>query len=125
LWVIEYKQPARHTQAPLLLLLLLSLLLLLLPLLLLLLPLLLLPPLSQAGVAESKWAIEYEQPAADAFKLNNPHSAVYARDCNAILTVRHLCMLHVTNSNSMAPGRGAWKPRVRSHVPHVRVLFKW
>lgn len=42
----------------------------------------------QAGVAESKWAIEYEQPAADAFKLNNPQSAVYARDCNAILAVR-------------------------------------
>jgi hypothetical protein len=42
----------------------------------------------QAGVAESKWAIEYEQPAADAFRMNNPQTAVYARDCNAILAVR-------------------------------------
>jgi hypothetical protein len=43
---------------------------------------------TQAGVAETKWAIEYEQPAADAFKLNNPNAAVYANDCNVILAVR-------------------------------------
>jgi DNA (cytosine-5)-methyltransferase 1 len=28
--------------------------------------------LSQAGAAESRWAIEYEHPAAEAFKLNHP-----------------------------------------------------
>jgi DNA (cytosine-5)-methyltransferase 1 len=41
----------------------------------------------QAGVAVSKWAIEYEQPAADAFKLNNPDAAVFCNNCNAILVV--------------------------------------
>ncbi|KAF6265105.1 hypothetical protein COO60DRAFT_1470199 [Scenedesmus sp. NREL 46B-D3] len=39
----------------------------------------------QAGVADSKWAIEYEQPAADAFKLNNPEAAVFCNNCNVIL----------------------------------------
>jgi len=43
--------------------------------------------LLQAGVAVSKWAIEYEQPAADAFKLNNPEAAVFCNNCNAILVV--------------------------------------
>uniref|UniRef100_A0A383WCP9 Cytosine-specific methyltransferase n=1 Tax=Tetradesmus obliquus TaxID=3088 RepID=A0A383WCP9_TETOB len=39
----------------------------------------------QAGVADTKWAIEYEQPAADAFKLNNPEAAVFCNNCNVIL----------------------------------------
>lgn len=39
----------------------------------------------QAGVAESRWAIEYEQPAADAFKLNNLGASVYCRDCSVVL----------------------------------------
>jgi hypothetical protein len=41
----------------------------------------------QAGVADTKWAIEYEQPAADAFKLNNPEAAVFCNNCNVILLV--------------------------------------
>ncbi len=28
--------------------------------------------LAQAGAAESRWAIEYEAPAAEAFRLNHP-----------------------------------------------------
>ena len=32
-----------------------------------------------------RWAIEYESPAADAFKLNHPHAAVFAANCNVIL----------------------------------------
>lgn len=28
--------------------------------------------LAQAGAAESRWAIEYESPAAEAFRLNHP-----------------------------------------------------
>ncbi|KAF8055388.1 MET1B [Scenedesmus sp. PABB004] len=39
----------------------------------------------QAGVAVSRWAIEYEQPAADAFKLNNPDAAVFCNNCNVLL----------------------------------------
>ncbi|KAL1124037.1 hypothetical protein AAG570_001807 [Ranatra chinensis] len=39
----------------------------------------------QAGIAETKWAIEKEEPAADAFRLNNPKAIVYNEDCNHIL----------------------------------------
>jgi hypothetical protein len=42
----------------------------------------------QAGVADTKWAIEYESPAADAFKLNNPDAEVFCANCNVILRVR-------------------------------------
>jgi hypothetical protein len=42
-------------------------------------------------VAASHWAIEFEQPAADAFALNNPDAAVFATDCNAILLVSCCC----------------------------------
>lgn len=41
----------------------------------------------QARVADTKWAIEYEQPAADAFQLNNPGAAVFCNNCNVILLV--------------------------------------
>lgn len=41
--------------------------------------------LHQAGAAVSKWAIEYEAPAAEAFKLNNPEATVWAANCNVIL----------------------------------------
>lgn len=41
----------------------------------------------QAGVAESRWAIEYEQPAADAFKLNYPDATVFCNNCNVLLMV--------------------------------------
>jgi hypothetical protein len=47
--------------------------------------------LHQAGVADSRWAVEFEQPAADAFALNNPDAAVFAMDCNAILLVSCCC----------------------------------
>lgn len=42
----------------------------------------------QAGVADTRWAIEYEAPAADAFKLNNPNAEVFCANCNVILRVR-------------------------------------
>ncbi|KAG0622398.1 hypothetical protein M758_3G094700 [Ceratodon purpureus] len=41
--------------------------------------------LRQAGVATTKWAIEYESPAADAFKLNHPETEVFCENCNVIL----------------------------------------
>src|SRR5690242_15368197 len=34
-----------------------------------------------------RWAIEYEAPAAEAFKLNNPEAAVFCANCNVILRV--------------------------------------
>ena len=39
----------------------------------------------QAGAAHTRWAIEYEKPAADAFQLNNPNAVVFDQNCNVIL----------------------------------------
>ncbi|XP_057972013.1 DNA (cytosine-5)-methyltransferase 1-like [Malania oleifera] len=41
--------------------------------------------LQQAGVSITKWAIEYEEPAGDAFKLNHSESLVFVKNCNVIL----------------------------------------
>ncbi|KRT82621.1 hypothetical protein AMK59_4034 [Oryctes borbonicus] len=41
--------------------------------------------LHQAGVVVTRWAIEKEPAAANAFKLNNPNSLVYTNDCNELL----------------------------------------
>ncbi|KAH9507553.1 DNA (cytosine-5)-methyltransferase 1 [Bulinus truncatus] len=41
--------------------------------------------LHQAGMAETCWAIEKEQPAAQAFRLNNPGCIVFTDDCNLLL----------------------------------------
>ncbi len=41
--------------------------------------------LHQEGAAVTKWAIEYEGPAAEAFRLNNPGATVWAANCNVIL----------------------------------------
>jgi len=38
-----------------------------------------------AGIAETKWAIEYERPAAEAFKLNNPEAHTFCENCNVVL----------------------------------------
>lgn len=38
-----------------------------------------------AGVTTTKWAIEYEQPAAEAFKLNHPDAEVFCENCNVVL----------------------------------------
>lgn len=40
----------------------------------------------QARAAVCKWAIEYEHPAAEAFKLNHPDAHVMCDNCNVILT---------------------------------------
>ena len=39
----------------------------------------------QAGVAISSWAIEVFEPAANAYKLNNPCATVFTDDCNLLL----------------------------------------
>ena len=39
----------------------------------------------QAGIAEACWAIEKEEPTAQAFRLNFPGSVVFTDDCNLIL----------------------------------------
>ncbi|MCO5563301.1 hypothetical protein L7F22_016941 [Adiantum nelumboides] len=41
--------------------------------------------LHQSGAAMTKWAIEYEHPAAEAFKLNHPEADVFCENCNVIL----------------------------------------
>lgn len=39
----------------------------------------------QAGVSESCWAVEIDQPAAQAYRLNYPKSIVFTDDCNELL----------------------------------------
>ncbi|CAA7027839.1 unnamed protein product [Microthlaspi erraticum] len=41
--------------------------------------------LEQAGVSATKWAIEYEEPAGQAFRQNHPESTVFVDNCNVIL----------------------------------------
>uniref|UniRef100_A0A4W4H127 DNA (cytosine-5)-methyltransferase 1 n=1 Tax=Electrophorus electricus TaxID=8005 RepID=A0A4W4H127_ELEEL len=39
----------------------------------------------QAGISETHWAIEMWDPAAQAFRLNNPGTTVFTEDCNVLL----------------------------------------
>ncbi|XP_038712503.1 DNA (cytosine-5)-methyltransferase 1B-like [Tripterygium wilfordii] len=41
--------------------------------------------LQQAGASVTKWAIEYEEPAGEAFKLNHPEAFMFIHNCNVIL----------------------------------------
>lgn len=41
--------------------------------------------LHQAGVADTKWAIEKDPAAAQAFAINNPGCTVFTDDCNELL----------------------------------------
>ncbi|KAI4351936.1 hypothetical protein L6164_006235 [Bauhinia variegata] len=41
--------------------------------------------LQQSGASLAKWAIEYEEPAGDAFKLNHPEALMFIKNCNVIL----------------------------------------
>lgn len=41
--------------------------------------------LEKSGVSQTKWAIEYEEPAGEAFKLNHPGASVFINNCNVIL----------------------------------------
>ncbi|KAK7344087.1 hypothetical protein VNO77_13339 [Canavalia gladiata] len=41
--------------------------------------------LEQSGSSVTKWAIEYEEPAGDAFKANHPKALVFINNCNVIL----------------------------------------
>ncbi len=41
----------------------------------------------QAGVANTKWGVEYEPSAAEAFKKNNPEATVFCNNCNVLLRV--------------------------------------
>ncbi|NXL16091.1 DNMT1 methyltransferase, partial [Setophaga kirtlandii] len=38
-----------------------------------------------SGVSETLWAIEMWEPAAQAFRLNNPGTTVFTEDCNVLL----------------------------------------
>ena len=41
--------------------------------------------LCESGVADTKWAVEIFEPAAKAYKLNNPECTVFGDDCNLLL----------------------------------------
>ncbi|KAI1229641.1 DNA (cytosine-5)-methyltransferase 1, partial [Lamprotornis superbus] len=42
-------------------------------------------PVPGSGVSETLWAIEMWEPAAQAFRLNNPGTTVFTEDCNVLL----------------------------------------
>jgi DNA (cytosine-5)-methyltransferase 1 len=74
----------------------------------------------QARAADTRWAIEYERPAADAFALNNPHAEVFCSNCNVILRAAmdkaglgadcEACDEAVAQARDMEPGRYAALP---------------
>jgi DNA (cytosine-5)-methyltransferase 1 len=39
----------------------------------------------QCGLSETAWAVEIDQPAAQAYRLNNPEATVFTEDCNFLL----------------------------------------
>jgi hypothetical protein len=41
--------------------------------------------INSTGASHTKWAIEYEEPAGQAFKENHPEAAVFVENCNVIL----------------------------------------
>ncbi|XP_078430166.1 DNA (cytosine-5)-methyltransferase 1B-like [Wolffia australiana] len=41
--------------------------------------------LERSGVSRTKWAIEYEEPAGEAFSLNHPRAKMFVNNCNVIL----------------------------------------
>ena len=41
--------------------------------------------LERSGCCQTKWAIEYEAPAAEAFRANHPHATVFCANCNVVL----------------------------------------
>uniref|UniRef100_A0A1X7U3G5 DNA (cytosine-5-)-methyltransferase n=1 Tax=Amphimedon queenslandica TaxID=400682 RepID=A0A1X7U3G5_AMPQE len=48
----------------------------------------------QAGVADSCWAVEIDEPAAQAFRLNYSQTTVFTDDCNILLSLvmEHTCL---------------------------------
>jgi len=40
---------------------------------------------NNVGVSFTKWAIEYEEPAGEAFSKNHPEAVVFVNNCNVIL----------------------------------------
>ena len=39
----------------------------------------------QCGLSEAAWAIEIDEPAAQAYRLNYPQAIVFSEDCNLLL----------------------------------------
>ena len=57
--------------------------------------------LHQSGAAIAEWAVEKEESAAQAFRLNYPKATVFTDDCNALLKMA----MEVRRE-----GGGAWLP---------------
>ena len=58
--------------------------------------------LEKSGVAKAKWAIEWEKPAADAFKANHPDCDVIIDDVNKVLKE----ILEEENKSKQLPKKG-------------------
>ena len=46
------------------------------------------------GVSFTKWAIEYEEPAGEAFSKNHPEAVVFVNNCNVILKQVQIVWCH-------------------------------
>lgn len=62
-------------------------------------------PLLPTGVSETLWAIEMWEPAAQAFRLNNPHTTVFTEDCNKLLK-QVMLGTTVNGTGQMLPQKG-------------------
>ncbi|XP_020872430.1 DNA (cytosine-5)-methyltransferase 3 [Arabidopsis lyrata subsp. lyrata] len=57
--------------------------------------------LEKAGVSDTKWAIEYEEPAAQAFKQNHPKTTVFVDNCNVILRLCWDQLVEIINDRAI------------------------
>lgn len=65
----------------------------------------------QAGISEAKWAVEVFEPAAQAYRLNNPSSTVFTDDCNVLLRM----VMNVSR---------VWQ-LLFSHFCVIKCFFQW
>jgi len=59
----------------------------------------------QSGIADTCWAIEKDEPAAQAFRLNYPDASVFTDDCNMLLKMVMEGKTHDTNGQRL-PQKG-------------------
>ncbi|KAG2494496.1 hypothetical protein HYH03_007265 [Edaphochlamys debaryana] len=74
----------------------------------------------QAGVADTRWAIEYDARAAEAFALNNPDAKVFCANCNVLLRaamVAHGMESDCVSDPAAVEGAEALEPGLRAALP--------
>ena len=77
----------------------------------------------QSGVAEAVWAVEKEEAAAQAFRLNYPRATVFTDDCNTLLKlVMEVGRMHTSIVASIHTHTSpSYLPRVRRPMTEASV----